>query len=290
MAARTEIPSGGFLGDLALPDIAQYGLVALIIGLVVGLLGATLITWASSRIVVPYEVTFGNAGTVVGASILISIVGAFGRIFVPQFANAAPGTLRATLIVVGISCLALALNIIVPMKTYRIDAFRAIALHLVSLMMSAALLAVTVLGFSLAIGFDNVKARIAEAYSQAQQSQASGGFPVLSFVNPMASGAPAAPVDHTGEIDLMLNSALHPMGGHPTLSEREDMVRLLQVKLQAQKSALPAGDAHATLVFQNELNRYKELLKQVVAERKLHPFQEGVAGRDPMPGAGAQAH
>jgi hypothetical protein len=81
----------------------------------------------------------------------------------------------------------------------------------------------------------------------------------------------------------MLNAALHPTGPPPSLAEREDTVRLLQQKLQTQKNNLPAGDAHALAVYQNELNRYMLLLNAVKAERQVQAAVRQTASGSPPP-------
>ena len=72
------------------------------------------------------------------------------------------------------------------------------------------------------------------------------------------------------------------------MAEREEMVRTLQQKLQAQREYLPPGNARALLVYQNELNRYLALLEEVKAERKAQTAREAPAMRPSSPAPAAK--
>ncbi|HSI12860.1 MAG TPA: hypothetical protein VK961_12495 [Chthoniobacter sp.] len=264
---------------------------SIILLIVIGIPSYLIITsfpmWLAAKIAVSGETTFGSAvKVVIGHFLAGALTYAVG--FVMLFLGGTLGGPRGVFIILGllslvwiISCLSITGN------TYGIDLLHAFGLQLLSGLMVVLVGAVIFFGFSMVVGMAGAMAPLQASYQKIQQVQAAGKLPSFHSSEPasapeadaMPAPAPAftPPPDYTVEIDGLLNAALHPTGPAPSLTEREDLVRILQQRLQAQRGGLQPGDTRAATIYQNQLNRYLLLLDQVKLERKAHPLRDTAA-------------
>jgi hypothetical protein len=271
------------LGDF--PSFAGASTGGIVLGLIIGIPLALVLfsvpTWIASRMVAAGSATFGRAVFVNFLHILASIGLVFASAFLQMLAGG--DRMRALSVAIGLCTLSIAIHILIPAKVYRITAWSAFGLNVLSALMAFVIGLVMFLAVASIAGFGNVKAPLEASLQKLQNGQQFGALPSLSALTIFSPPPPPPRPDYSPEIDRLLNVALHPVGDHPSLLEREDIVRSLQEKLKAQRNHLPPGDAHAAVAYQNELNRYLLLLEAVKTERKTHPLRDEVANRLPAP-------
>ncbi|WP_207910708.1 hypothetical protein [Chthoniobacter flavus] len=303
LAAPTSILGSLFspsLADSLLPaGIATAGIVMIILAIVVSIPVTILVTaipmWLSAKIAVSGRTTYGMAIKVIISRILAGIV-ILGVGVLLMFLIAAVGGKNTAPLVVGgiyaaLMLVAVVTNLLIIAGTYDIGTIHAFGVQLLSGVISMVLGAVLFFSGVALFGKDSTGGLLQAAVQKIHDVQANGLAKALpAFNSPTTSAAPASETaalpppsaDYSAEIDNLLNAALHPDGPRPSLAERENIVRSLQEKLRVQKASLPAGDAHAMLVFQNQLNRYMALLETVQLERRLHPLRDEVVTQKPI--------
>jgi hypothetical protein len=203
-----------------------------------------------------------------------------------MMAGAAGGQSAASTLFILTTLVMIVANILIVAGAYGIGTVHAFGVQLLAGTIAIVFACAAFFGAAAFVGMDGMRAQYDASLQKIQdlrQAQQTGESQPATT----ATAAPLPPpvIDQTAEIDNLLNAALHPDGPRPSLDERENIVRTLQEKLRAQKSNVSPGDAHATLVFQNQVNRYMALLETVRSERKLHPVHSDVvtgqpAGRD----------
>jgi len=224
--------------------------------------------WTGSLLVVPRGRSSSQAVTTQVYYIFWGLFLGIGGIFLKWIAGKFLGPGGDLFASLAIFILQITMWIRVPSRVYHITIPRTLGLLLTTFVVMFSFTLLAFLGSAAELGTARAMAPLQASASRIRDVQASG----LSLV-PIPSLSTPAPPDYTGEIDSLLNTALHPAGAGPSLSEREEMVRTLQQKLQTQRNNLPAGDTRAAMVYQNQLNRYLLLLEQVKNERKLHPLR-----------------
>jgi hypothetical protein len=282
---------GGLDGSFA-PMFADFsiaqgmsGFLPLLIAIPVAFLIFCIPSWITSRILVREMATFGRAVVLnlllfVGV-IIVSVVGTIMK----YLANGGVRNSDLLPVDIGIFLLAIVVGIYIVAKVYDITALHAVLFQIVSQIISVAMVAAIFFGGAAVVGMSTMRAPLDASVQKFQEAQDSITAPLA-----LQPATPPAPPNYTQEIDGMLNAALHPTGTPPSLEEREDIVRQLQEKLKAQRNSLPPGDARATLVYQNQLNRYLLLLDDVKAERKARTRAESTAGREASRDLAAPAH
>lgn len=284
MAVMAVVPFATVLADLSNP-LSGFGFagagvaLSVILSIVVGIPAYILLTsfpmWLAAKMAVPTETTYGSAVKVVTGHFLAALL-IYAIAFLMLFLGGTLGGPRGVMIIFGISNLMLILaTLSITGNGYGIDILHAFGVQLLSGLMMVVFGALIFLGFSLVLGMAGAMAPIQASIQKLHGVQNTSGFSVTpppseSELDPTSAPAPPPP-DYTAEIDNLLNTTLHPTGSAPTLAEREDIVRILQQKLQSQRGNLQPGDSRSAIVYQNQLNRYLLLLDQVKMERKLHP-------------------
>ncbi|MDR3405516.1 MAG: hypothetical protein P4L99_23675 [Chthoniobacter sp.] len=240
-------------------------------------------TWIASKIVSATSPTYSTAVVVNLFQLLASAaIFLFGALLMRL---AAGDPTRMQLVTLGVAMLAIAIGIMIPAKIYSISAWGAVGLNILSALTSLVVGGVALVVVGMVIGFASMKAPFQDSMEKFQQAQSGASVPGISLFapSPSPSAPPSPAADNGGDIDGMLNAALHPVGPPPSLSERENIVRTLQQMLRAEHANLPPNDPRAALVYQNQLYRYMLLLEAVKTERKAHPFSEEMANRQAPP-------
>jgi hypothetical protein len=235
-------------------------------------------TWIASKIVGANPSTYSTA-IVVNLFLLIAstVIFFFGGLLMRLTVG---DTMRIELVELGIAMLLISIGIMIPARIYSISAWGAVGLNLLAVLMNLVVGGVAGAVVGMVVGFASMKAPLQASMEKFQQTQSGASLPGISMFSPSPAQSPSAPAaDNAGDIDGMLNAALHPVGPPPSLSERENIVRSLQQMLRAERNSLPPDDSRAALVYQNQLYRYMLLLEAVKTERKAHPFSEQMADR-----------
>ncbi|HEY2843436.1 MAG TPA: hypothetical protein VGJ09_07305 [Bryobacteraceae bacterium] len=257
-------------------------IICLLIAVPIALMLASVPIWIASKVVTQsYYATYPRAlGVLVGQTVALIVLGALQAMI--QFQTGS-----STALGIGFTIVEIGVCILITAKMFDIGALRAIGLHILSNLITLVLAFLLFFGAVAIFGMTSARQSLDAAYQKFRGVQtgawrpASSGNeqPPLSFVPSPAPGVP----DEGTDIDGLLNAALHPIGAKPPLIERENTVRLLQQRLQAQRNSLPAGDTHAALVYNNQYNRYLLLLKDVQAERRAESARAAKAGRSDNP-------
>jgi hypothetical protein len=259
-----------------------FVLLCFIIGLPIGLLLSSIPLWIASKIVVSgYNATYGRAII----TVLLNLGASFVLFFISTFLHAmvmASGDRSLSLLVsFGIMLLGFGVGIFIPSKVYEISALRALGLNVVSFLITLLPVGILIVGAMAVGGVAKFKEPLLASVQHLRE--APEAVSPSSLPAPTSTPAPPPAPDHAAEIDGLLYTALHAQGSHLSPADREAIVRDLQQKLQAQRSNLQTNDAHAMAVYQNQLNRYMELLNVVKAER-----QAQLASRPAAPAAATQ--
>jgi hypothetical protein len=215
--------------------------------------------WAASK-----AVARGEASTLFNAVkvwlfnwvLFIAIVASL-FIIVPSVAKSETQA-RVLLVIGGLGLLSLMLILLIPMKVYVIGLLRSLGLLLLAGLINSGAVFVVELILISTMGLQKDIAELQTAIGKTPAEQRAFGERLTGQEAP-------------DEIDRMLDDALHPIGPRPPLAQREGMVRTLQQKLAARQQALPRGDAAAQTAYNNELARYMEFRKEVIAERNGQP-------------------
>jgi hypothetical protein len=275
------------LGSLSSPFLADgpglTGVVTIILMLVIavplGLLIGAIPFWLAAKIAVPEKTSYGTAvKTLVSQLLAWLLIGALAFV-AAMMAGAAGGHNVGPTLLLLTTLVMIVTNILIVAGAYGIGTVHAFGVQLLAGTIAIVFACASFFGAAAFVGMDGMRAQYDTSLQKIQdlrQAQQTG-------VSEPATTAPLPPpvTDFNAEIDNLLNAALHPDGPHPSLDERENIVRTLQEKLREQKSNVSPGDAHAMLVFQNQVNRYMALLETVKAERKLHPVRNEVITEQP---------
>lgn len=292
--------TGSFgLGDLSSPILANMPsggtlvvvLCLLAIFIPIGLLIASFPLWIAAKIAVSSHTTYGQAVKVMVSQSLVALLIWVASLIVAMMAGLAAGQGAARSVSIVFSVITFVAAIIVTARGYEIGTLHAFGVRLLSFVITVVFVCIAFFGAAAIIGgaamHEHFASSLQRIQSIRQNGSVAGGLLPTREPAPLvpAPSAPAFAANQSAEIDGLLNAAMHPYGPRISLADREDIVRTLQEKLRTEKSSLPAGDAHAALVFQNQLNRYLALLDEVKAERKLHPLRDEVvtgkpSGRD----------
>jgi len=265
-----------------------------VVSIPIYLLLSAIPMWLAAKVAVAGRTTYGMAVKIMISNLLAGIV-ILGLGAIIMFLIAAAGGKNTAPLVIGGIYAALLLAffvayLLIIAGTYDIGTIHAFGVAILSGVISMVSSAVLFFGGVALFGQGNSNSPLQALLQKAHEIQQNGITKALpAFNSPSTSAGPASETaalpppsaDYSTEIDNLLNAALHPDGPRPSLAEREDIVRSLQEKLRVQKASLPAGDAHAMLVFQNQLNRYMSLLETVRLERKLHPVRDEVVTQKP---------
>lgn len=278
MLADSSNPLSGLAGaGFAGAGIAFSIILLIVIGIPSYIILTSFPMWLAAKIAVSPQTTFGAAvKVVVGHFLAATLIYAAG--FVMLFLGGTLGGPKGVFIIFGLLSLLLIFSTLsITSNTYGIDTLHAFGVQLLSGVMVILIGAIVFFGFSMVIGMGGAMAPIQASIQKIHEVQSTGSF--SSTLPPAEATPPAAPTppDYTAEIDNLLNTTLHPRGPVPPLAEREDIVRILQQKLQAQRANLQAGDTRAATIYQNQLNRYLLLLDQVKMERKSRPSNSTAA-------------
>lgn len=293
MVVMAAVPFVPVLADLiqstpvlAISNVAAggIGIVAVILILLaaipLGLIIGSIPLWLAAKMAVSTNTTFGTALKVVICNFLAGLlIGAVVRLMamVGGVMGSTSGFNTINSIIFGISFV---VAIFIIANCYEIGAVHAFGVQILSWVVSIVIAVLIILGFVAVIGGANTKGSLLaslEKFKQARNSTSlPSSSPSQSSSPPISQPAPAFPSqpDYSAEIDGLLNAAMHPTGPKLSLTEREDIVRTVQQRLQAQRNNISAGDARAINVYQNQFNRYLLLLNEVKAERKAHPSGE----------------
>jgi hypothetical protein len=268
-------PSSGLAGA-GLTLLALLVIVSIVIGVPLYFIVASFPLWLAAKIAVSGETTYVTAIKVMICQFLTALL-TTGVAWGVLIMGATLGGQKAMIALIVLICLvSFFVGLIIVSNAYGIGLLHAFGLQILSFLLSMVVTGVGFFGFSAVDGVAGTTARLQASYQKLEQARQSGDFSTLTspFSPSTSAPAPTHPPDYTTEIDNLLNTALHPAGPTPSLTEREEIVRTLQQKMQAQRASLPPDDAHAMSVYQNQLNRYMLLLEQVKAERKAHPLGE----------------
>jgi hypothetical protein len=288
VSAAWMSPLGSALVSPMLGSVQQLhsspliGLCILFIVIPIFFLLLSIPTWIASKLVVSKSATYGSALKVhvfyflawLGLAVIANVLQAS--------AEGRPGSSASVMLGAGMTLALITVGIMIPAKVYGISGSHALGLNVLSGIISLVIFVMVFLGGAAVVGFASAKAPLEASVQQLRHVQESGALPTLASFAPSAKRR-LEPLDQTSDIDGLLNAALHPAGQRPSLNEREDMVRTLQQKLQAQQRNLLPGDARAALVYQNQFNRYMLLLETVKTERKAQTARDRVANRQTMP-------
>jgi hypothetical protein len=291
MAVMAVVPFVPVLADLfqsmpvfAIPGFVGVSIVPVILILLAAIpiyfIVASFPLWLSAKIAVSGNTTYGTALKVLICQFLATLVVSIVVRLIAMMAGLAGGGNRFSGLDAILLIVSIVLAILITANSYSIGVVHALGVQVLSFVLAFVMLIVVSLGIVAVVGVAGAQGHLRESLDKLNQARNSVSLPSSSaesstlppFSQP-ASGSPSQP-DYSAEIDGLLNAALHPSGTKPQLTEREDIVRTLQQRLQAQRGNISAGDARAINVYQNQLNRYLLLLNQVKAERKAHPAGE----------------
>ncbi|HEY3901452.1 MAG TPA: hypothetical protein VGM54_22775 [Chthoniobacter sp.] len=215
--------------------------------------------WISSKALAERDkATFGMAVLLWAIYLGVAVLLPIGLLFlvpfiVMLFQN---DQFRGWLVLGGTLCGTILLIFLIPMKVYVIGFIRAVAFLVLAIIIAAPIMGVVEL----------VVARVMVAPEDLAALQAvfKPGPGATKFVQRLAGK------EEPDEIDRLLDDALVPIGPKPPMAAREAQVRQLQQLLQARKASFPPGQPPPP-AFQVELNRYKQLLQEVMGERSAPP-------------------
>jgi hypothetical protein len=276
------------ISNLALGGMSLFAILLLILAaLPIFLMIASIPLWIAAKMAVSSHSTYLTALKVVVcnflAGILIRVV-----VMLMAMVGGLMGTASGRNTVDTVALLiSLLVTIFIIANCYEIGVLHAFGVNVLWLVVSVFVGLLAVLVVVAVIGVAGAQGHLRESLDKFNQTRNSITFPSsrpsASPPSPSPSwppsgqSVPASQPDYSAEIDGLLNAAMHPTGPKPSLSEREDIVRTLQQRLQAQRANIFAGDTQAINVYQNQYNRYMLLLNQVKAERKAHPSGESTA-------------
>ncbi len=267
---------GGFTGA----GIALSVILLIVVGFPSYILLTSFPMWLAAKIAVPMGSTYGSAVKVVTCHFLAALL-IYAIAFLMLFLGGTLGGPKAVLIIFGLSNLMLIFaTLSITSNAYGIDILHALGVQLLSGLMVMLLGAVIFFGFSMVVGMAGTMGPLQASIQRIYEARNTGSFSVTPPPSESEFDPPSAPLpppDYAAEIDNLLNTTLHPTGPAPTLAEREDIVRILQQKLQAQRANLQPGDTRSATIYQNQLNRYLLLLDQVKMERKVRPLNSTAA-------------
>lgn len=263
------------VGGISIVAIILIILAAIPIGLIIG----SIPLWLAAKMAVSTNTTFGTALKVRVCNILAFLLISFAVRLMAMVGGLMGSRSGANTVDSIVIILGAIVGIFIIANCYEIGALHAFGVQILSGVIAIVFAILIILGFVVAIGGANVKGSLLASLEKFKQARNSTSLPSSSPSQsspPISQPAPAFPSqpDYSAEIDGLLNAAMHPTGPKLSLTEREDVVRTLQQRLQAQRSNISAGDARAITVYQNQFNRYLLLLNEVKAERKAHPLGE----------------
>jgi len=254
------------------PQEFLHPTVPFIILIVASEIAGLLAGWLASKMMAHEDVaTFGNAARVWLFRTLLCFAIGFAGGLAFSMVQATGDSLRIMLVQFGTAGLVLLICLLVPMKIYVIGLLRALIIAVI----------VGLAEMTVAMGLELTVLKGATSVDHIAWLKSLSG----SFSNKPEPVVNSAEISRaaSNEIDALLNTALHPVGGAPSLEAQEAQVEVLQQKLQARHNSLPPDDAHEQAVFQNQLNRYMSFLNTVKALRR-------VKSTNPTPAAPGDTH
>lgn len=291
MVVMAAAPFVSMLADLANPlsglsaaGFASAGFIlAIILGIVVGLPLYFIISsfplWLAAKIAVSGDTTYIVAIKVMICQFLASILMTAVAWGVLIMGAALGGQKGLIVVLVLLFLVSIFVSLSIISNAYGVGLLHAFGLQILTFLLGMVVISVGFFGCSMVVGMAGAMAPLQASYQKLEEARQTGNFAALAPSFSPSEPAPDQPTDsgyaagdNTAEIDNLLNAALHPTGPAPSLSEREDIVRVLQQKLRTQRTSIPTSDTRAVAVFQNQLNRYLLLLDQVKAERRAHPL------------------
>jgi hypothetical protein len=267
-----------FLGYLPAYDPLSF-LIGFLIVVPICVVVFSIPTWIASKIVVSGSATYGSALKVQTLYLVAGFLLGLVRNGFALVASASPGGSDSTVLAVGMVVGLIAMEVFIAAWVYDIGRWQALVLNLLSGFFVCVVCLVVFLACAAVVGMSNAKAPLEASVQKIQAAQESGALPLLI----PSPSIPAASPDYAGEIDGLLETALHHRGAPLSLTEREAIVRQLQEKLQITRNNLQLSDAHAVAGYQNRLNRYLPLLEAVKAERRAQTMRESTAARQGTP-------
>ena len=273
---------------LAIPGFIGVSIVPVILILLAAIpiyfMVASIPLWVSAKIAVSGNTTYGTALKVLICQFLAAFAVSFVVRLIAMMGGLAGGGNRFSGLDAVLLIVFIVLGIFITANCYSIGAIHALGLQILAFILTFVMMIAVSVGIVAVIGVAGARGQLRTSLEKLQNARSSASF--SSFSSPSSSSDSSSPAislptpdspslpDYSAEIDGLLNAAMHPSGTKPSLSEREDIVRTLQQRLQAQRGNITAEDTRAINVYQNQLNRYLLLLNQVKAERKAHPSDE----------------